>query len=74
MQQDYQSPPYYPTASFGADPPLTVPPSSPISNLWLSARLYTPQWLKEATTIAVGVFGGMALFKVFQRRIPAPKA
>lgn len=68
MHQDHYS--QYPHASFGADPPLAPLPSTPLSTIWLTAKLWTPQWLKESTTIAVGVFGGMALFRVFRRKLP----
>ena len=69
-QTDYQQ---YPQsgASFGAEVvPAPVEGSGKLTQLWDATRLFAPQWLKESVTIAVGVFGGMALFRVFQRKLP----
>lgn len=60
----------YPGASFGADPPPTIDTSARLTGFWLTARLLTPQWVKESATIAMGVFGGMALFRMFGKRVP----
>ena len=60
-------------STFGADP--VVPPESgmQLSGMWMTVQLMTPQWLKETVTISLGVFGGMALFRVFSRRLPKPQ-
>ncbi len=74
-QHDYQQP-YQQTyeqsgATFGAEVvPVPVEGSGKISQLWDTARLCMPCWLKESVTISLGVFGGMALFRVFQRKLP----
>jgi len=66
-QQQYHDPRY--GATFGAEM-APLPPEARFLNLWQTARLLTPQWLKESTTIAIGVFGAMTLFRIFQRKLP----
>jgi len=60
---------------FGAEQPVHVDTEthSRLGDLWFRARLLTPDWLKESTTIAVGVFGGLAIFRMFQKRLPGPQ-
>jgi len=62
-----------PGASFGAEGLSPVPPPTALDNAWMWTKLLTPQWLKEAATITVGVFGALTLFRVFQRKLPKPQ-
>lgn len=68
----YSGPGY---AAFGAegDPaaaePVAVSPA-PIANTITRVQLWTPDWLKQSVTIAIGVFGGLSLFRMFSHRVP----
>jgi hypothetical protein len=57
-------------STFGADPPISSDPHLALTNVWQSVQLFTPQWMKETVTIAAGVFGGLALFRIFQNKLP----
>jgi hypothetical protein len=39
------------------------------SQLWLQAKLLTPDWVKDSATVAVGVLGGLALFQMLKTRV-----
>lgn len=56
-------------STFGADPPLAAPPSNQLANSWEMAKLLVPDSVKEVAKIALGVFGGLALFKMFGRKV-----
>ena len=80
MYSPYPGYPGYPTddgASFGAegDPaPENVSLSpAPMANAWTLAKLWTPDWIKQGATIAIGVFGGLSLFRMFSHRVPKGK-
>lgn len=59
-------------ASFGAegDAPMADLTPAPLSNGWTRIQLWTPDCVKQALTIAVGVFGGLSLFRMFSHRVP----
>ena len=61
----------YGQSTFGADPPLATDSGSQLATSWEMVKLLVPQWAKESVTIAVGVFGGLALFKMFGKKVSA---
>lgn len=54
-------------SNFGADSPIPVgdPEMNTAVNLWVRAKLLTPQWVKEAATVAVGVATGIGILRLF---------
>lgn len=67
MNDPYQS-------HFGAEPPTAMDAGAQLANTWTMAKLLVPQSVKEIAVIAFGVFGGLALFRMFGKKVPAGTA